>query len=149
MRSTRRERLARLGSGALVVLLAHSVCASRSAWAGCNHAVALQSARLLDINRLDALISDGASASVSAELAAGSKSESERTPSVPCSGPGCSSRGSLPLPTTSQGSDSSDQWLALQAVACLVLAGPPDHTRYEPGVRPIGRKLCIFHPPPA
>ena len=39
MRSGDYKRMARLGTGALVLLMVHGFCAPRSAWAGCNHLV--------------------------------------------------------------------------------------------------------------
>src|SRR5262249_16861804 len=69
---------------------------------------------------------------------------------TPCSGPGCSSsRVPVPVPATSQGPDSSDQWAALGALRLLPILFPPSRTTDEPAARPVGQGPSIFHPPPA
>jgi len=138
-----------LGAGALTVLLVHSVVASRSAWAGCNHLVISGSDRLLDFNRLDAIVTGGSSSSSADNLAHDPLKEQGSKRRTPCSGPGCSSRAPLPVPTAFPVPDGSDQWVVLNAVAEHGVAGPRCRAIDEPTGRPAGHKPSIFHPPPA
>jgi len=130
-----------------MVLLSHGLVASRSAWAGCNHLISSRSDRLLDFNRIDAIIAGG---SFSDDLAHNPLEENgpKRGP-TPCSGPGCSSRAPLPAPAASQGPDGSDQWVDMNAVVPLAVVSPRCRTIDEPAARPAGQKPSIFHPPPA
>ncbi|MFI5461678.1 MAG: hypothetical protein ACHRXM_40350, partial [Isosphaerales bacterium] len=122
MGSIRFERLGRWGIGALMLLLFHGLGTPRSAWAGCNHLVSSRSGRLLDFNRLDALIASGSSATLLAE----DPLREEQGPKhpAPCSGPGCSSRVPMPVPTSLSDSDRSDQWGNLSTLAILTIASP-------------------------
>jgi hypothetical protein len=149
MRSRGFEPLRRWGTGALVLLLIHGLGAARSARAGCNHLVISKSDQLRGLNRLDALILGEASATIEDDSARGPANPHEPRRPTPCSGPGCSSRVPLPVSTASQGSDGSDQWVALGAVVGLPAASLPDRTLDEPACRPAGPKPSIFHPPPA
>jgi len=137
------------GAGALMVLLVHSFVASRSAWAGCDHLISSRSDRLLEFNRLDAIIAGGSSFSFSDDLAHDPLEENGPKHPTPCSGPGCSSRVPLPVPVASQGPDGSDQWGVMNAVVPLAAVSPRCRTIDEPAARPAGHKPSIFHPPPA
>jgi len=137
------------GAGALMVLLVHSLVASRSAWAGCNHLVSSESGRLLDFNRLDAIITGGSASSFSADPAHDPVQEKGPKRPAPCSGPGCSSPAPLPVPTAPQVTGGSDQWVILNAIAPLAVGSPRCRTIDEPAGRPAGLKPSIFHPPPA
>jgi hypothetical protein len=149
MRSMRSERLTRWATGALMLLLIHGLGAPRSARAGCNHLVTSKSDRLLEVNRLDALITGDSSASFSDDLAQDPLGEHSPNRPTSCSGPGCSSRVPWPVSSTSQGSTGSDQWVVLNAVVHLAAVSPPCRTLDEPAARPAGHKPSIFHPPPA
>jgi hypothetical protein len=141
MRSIPFERLARWGTGALVLLLAQGLAAPRTARAGCNHLVTSQSERLLEFNRLDDLI-----AGDSGQGPAGQPGP--RHP-MPCSGPGCSNGVPRPVPTAPPAPVGSDQWVALGAVLRLIEVAPLRHSPDEPAAPPAGHKPSIFHPPPA
>jgi len=139
----------RWGAGALLVLLVHGLVASRPAWATCNHLVSSRSDRLLDFNALDAIIAGGASSSFSDDLTHDPPGEKGPKRSTPCSGPGCSSRAPLPVPTAFPSADGSDQWLVPSAVAPLAVASPLCRTIDDPAAHPAGEQPSIFHPPPA
>ena len=149
MKSRRCGQLMQWGAGALMVFLVPSLVASRSAWAGCNHLVSSGSDRLLDFNRLDAIIAGGSSSSFSDDPAHDPLEEKGPKHPTPCSGPGCSSRVPLPVPTASPGPDGSDQWVVLNAVVPLAVVSPRCRTIDEPAAHPAGHKPSIFHPPPA
>jgi len=137
------------GAGVLMVLLVHGVVASRSAWAGCNHLISSRFDRLLDLNRLDAIIAGGSFSSLADDPAHDPLDEKGPKRPTPCSGPGCSSRVPLPVPAASQGPDGSDQWVVMNVVVPLAVVSPRCRMIDEPGARPAGHKPSIFHPPPA
>jgi len=149
MRSMRYERLARWATGALIVLLVHGLGAPRSAWAGCNHLVNSRSDRLIDFNRLDALIGGSSSAELSDDMARDPMNEQGPNHPTPCSGPGCSSQVPMPVPTAFPVSEFSDHWGHLSSLAILSIASSPGPAIDELGARPTGQKPSIFHPPPA
>jgi hypothetical protein len=144
MGSYRLERLARWGTGALVLLLAHGLAAPGAARAGCNHLVTSESDRRLDLHRLGDLITGGPSV-----ILADGPTQPGPQPPRPCSGPGCSSNVPSPLSTTSPSSGGLDHWVALEAVLRLAVTSPLRHLPEEPAARPAGHKPSIFHPPPA
>ena len=143
MGSTRFERLTRWGIGALALLLFHGVCATRAGAAGCDHFVFSESDLELQYNRLDALIAGG-----SADRSHNPRNQGPKSPR-PCSGPGCTSRVPVPVPTGLPDSDRSDQWGNVNSLAILPIASPPSRMIDESTVRPTGQKPSIFHPPPA
>ena len=149
MRSIPFERLARWGTGALVLLLVHGLAAPRTARAGCNHLVTSQSDRLLDFNRLDDLITGGSAATRADDPARNDPAQPGPQRPGRCSGPGCSSSIPRPPSTASPSSGGPDQWMALGAVLGLAIASPPRLVPDEPAARPAGHKPSIFHPPPA
>jgi len=131
-----------------MVLLVHSVGVSRSDGASCNHLVTSRSDRLLDFNRLDAIIVGGSS-SFADDLADDPIDEKGPKRPTPCSGPGCSSRVPLPVPAASQSLDGSGRWLVLNAVVPRAVVSPRCRTLDEQAARSAGHKPSIFHPPPA
>ena len=141
MRSIPFERLARWGTAALVLLLAHSLGAPRTARAGCNHLVTSRSDRLLGYNQLERLIAGDS----------GQQSPGQPGPRrpAPCSGPGCSNGDPSPVPAAPPAPTGPDHWLVLSAVLGLSEAGPLQHAPDELPARPAGHKPSIFHPPPA
>ncbi len=143
MGSTRFERLMRCGVGALALVLFHGVCATRAAAAGCNPFGFSHPDQMPQYNRLDALIAGGSADMGRDPTKQGPKSHR------PCSGPGCTSRVPVPVPTGFSQPDRSDQWGNLNTLAMLPIASPPSRTIDEPAVRPTGQKPSIFHPPPA
>jgi hypothetical protein len=145
MKKAHSRRLARLATGALVVLIVQCFCATRSAWAGCSHLVGSRSDRL-DLERLDLLIVSGSSS-----LTTNDGAQSPQEPSVPtrpCSGLSCSSRDPLPISTAVPATGSlSDQCCAL---GTLVLPGSTSRsarTLEEPVPTSLGEPSSIFHPP--
>jgi hypothetical protein len=137
--------LTRWATGALMLLLVHSLGMARPARAGCNHLVSSQSDRLLSMNQLDGLITGGSPSSLSDEPA-GQPGPKHPTP---CSGPGCSRRVPVPVPTTLHNSDRFDHWGVLNSLEILPVASPPGRTLDEPAAQPTGEPPSIFHPPPA
>jgi hypothetical protein len=97
---------------------------------------------LLSINRLDELI---ARDSPSVDLM------NRRSPKHPrpCSGPGCSNRVPVSIPTALPDTDRIDQWGVLAALAFLPGVSPPHRLVDEPAAGPSGEPPSIFHPPPA
>jgi hypothetical protein len=148
MRSMRFERLARWATGALIVLLVHGVGAPRSAGAGCNHLIVSKSDRILDFNRLDALIA-GSPTTISDDMARGPLKDQGPNRPTPCSGPGCSNQVPVPVPTAVPNSDRSDQWGNVSPPAILPIACLTSPSIEGPAARPTGEKPSIFHPPPA
>ena len=67
---------------------------------------------------------------------------------APCSGPGCSRRVPMPIPTVFFDSDRFDQWGHLATLVTIPSVSPPNRTVEEPAARPSGQKPSIFHPPP-
>jgi hypothetical protein len=149
MRRTHFERLARWGTGALVLLIVHGLAGLRSALAGCNHLVVSKSDRTSPFHRIDAALAGGGFASLAAHPAPELPNPPGPRRPTPCSGPGCSSRVPLPAPTAVPDSDRTDHWVVLNAVTPLTLASPPHHRIAEPAGRPTGEGPSIFHPPPA
>jgi len=146
MKSIRSERLMRLSTGALVLLLVHGLGALRSAWAGCNHLVASRSDSFLKFDQLDELNQGNSIGSSSGDLARGSQGPNRNKP---CSGLSCSGRVPLPVSTASQGPEDSDQWGALATVAVVLSPSPSARPSDEPGPRASGQAASIFHPPRA
>lgn len=139
MRSIPFKRLARWGIGALVLLLAHGLAASRTARAGCSHLVTTQAERQDDLNQLDGLVT-GQDAGPAHQSGPGVPS--------PCSGPGCSSGIPQPVPPAPSAPVGPNQWLALSAALQLDDLAPYLLSPDEPGARPRAHRPSIFHPPP-
>jgi hypothetical protein len=149
MRPDRFERLTRWGAGALMLLLVHGFCAPRSAWAGCSHLVVSNSERLLNYNQLDALVAGGSSASLLVDAARNPPGDRASKRSTPCSGPGCSKRVPIPIPTTIPPPDRTDHWGALGVPIILPAVSPPERMTAEPTPDPSRQESSIFHPPRA
>jgi hypothetical protein len=140
------KRLARLATGALVLLVAAGWGAPGSARADCSHRAASQSGPFIDLFRLDAIIMVGSS-SVSHDRVSQSPLESPAHRS-PCSGMSCSSRDPLPISTASPGVETSHQWgTPLGAVVDLEAQAPAGRTFDEPAPTASGEEASIFHPP--
>ncbi|HZW34479.1 MAG TPA: hypothetical protein VFF52_27390 [Isosphaeraceae bacterium] len=145
------ERLRRIGTGALVLLLVHGLGTTRWASAACNHLVTSKMDHPAEFSRFDALITGDGDGSATI---AGNPTPDPLNPlgpkhQGPCSGPGCSSRVPMPAPPAFPDSDRSDPWVVLNAVVHLPLASPPCRTSDEPAGRPGGVTPSIFHPPRA
>src|SRR5215468_5841686 len=98
MRRTGLDRLARWGTGAVVLFLLHGLAAPRPAWAGCNHLVVSQSDRTSPFHRLDAALTGGGSSALTVDPASELPNPPGPRRPAPCSGPGCSRRVPLPAP---------------------------------------------------
>jgi len=148
MRSIRFQRLARLGTGAILLLLVQGLAAPGSAWAGCTHLVTSRSDPYKNLARLDGLFVDG-----SAPQVMGTSIESPlnipAAPArqLPCSGLTCSSRDSVPGSTVATESDDSDQWGTLITELVPELARSPVSADGDPAPRSEIAKTSIFHPP--
>jgi hypothetical protein len=142
------KRLWRLVTAASIVLAVNHYVALRTAQAGCSHLVVSQSNRSLDFIRLDAIVVGGPFAVASIDR---HDQLAQPTPArrLPCSGPRCSSRDPLPIPTATPGSTSLDQWAAVSAADVDPTIAPSNGPRNEQTPRSVLRKPSIFHPPPA
>jgi hypothetical protein len=148
MKSDRLQRLAQLGTGALLLLSFQGVFAPRAACAGCNHLVVSRFDLAVDFNRIDEL-GVARSVSVSADqmtryLLAPDRPERPAS----CSGMSCSDHVPLPISTTLPQPRNIDQWVALGAPLVLEpeVAFNCSNELVPPGCS--GYKSTIFHPPP-
>jgi hypothetical protein len=141
MKPDRLERLTRWGAGALMLLLVHGFFAPRAAWAGCSHLVVSRSDRLLEFNQIDPLVAGDSTTLL----------PDERGPKrpAPCSGPGCSKRVPIPIPTTFPAPDDTHQWGTLGIPAIRPAASPFDRMTDEPVRDSSRQETAVFHPPRA
>jgi hypothetical protein len=146
MRSTHFRRLARLGTGALVLFLVQGFGAPPSAWAGCTHPAASQSDPYRDLYRIDTLFMGGASSPADDGLTQSPLEPPARR--SPCSGLSCSSRDPLPTSTTAPAVEGSQQWGSLGGMR-VVIRTTSLYSRAldEPAPADAGDKTSIFHPP--
>jgi hypothetical protein len=147
MRTAHFKRLARLGAWALVLVVLHDFCVTRSAWAGCNHLVGSRSDPFLDLHRLDELIVSGSISPSKDGLSQSPLGRPGQGRRGPCSGLSCSSRDPLPVSTAAHGLAGSDQWGALGVLVVPDATPPPCRTIDEPALSAAGEKSSIFHPP--
>ena len=142
------RRLARLATGACMLLVVQGFGAPTSAWAGCGHPAGSQSDPFREFRRIDALFDTASLSRTHAQLPG---LPLERPPGgLPCSGMSCSSRDSLPISTSSPKIESPRQWVAALFAAIDLAsnsssAWPVD----EPEDVPVGEKMSVFHPPRA
>jgi hypothetical protein len=139
MRSIPFKRLARLGTGAILLLLVHGLYAPGSAWATCNHLVTVRPDPSFNLARLDALIV-GDSVKSPLEQPAPARR-------MPCSGLSCSSQVPAPASTISPEPNGSDQWGTLGVLVVFEVTSPPVTTNDQPAPRSSAEKTSIFHPP--
>ena len=132
------KRLARLATGALLLLVASGFGAPRSASAGCSHPLGSQSEPLLELYRLDAIFMAGSSSDSRDEVSRSPLESPARR--SPCSGLSCSSRDPLPISTASPGLESSQQW---GATLCALVDLADQH------LPPAGRSTSRPRSPPA
>jgi hypothetical protein len=146
MLRVRVKRLARLATGALLLLVVSGFGTHGSAWAGCIHPVGSQSDPFADLFRLDAIFMAGSSID-SHDGISRSPFESPARPS-PCSGLSCSSRDPLPISTATPGLEIFRQWgTPLGAVVDHNTKSAFGRTFDEPTLVAAGEKTSIFHPP--
>jgi hypothetical protein len=139
MRSIPFKRLARLGTGAFLILLAHGLYAPGSAWAACNHLVTARSDPSFNLARLDALILGDSLKSPREQPAPARR--------MPCSGLSCSSQVPTPASTTSPEPDGTDQWGIPGVRFVIEVASPPVTTNDQPVPHSATEKTSIFHRP--
>jgi hypothetical protein len=145
MSMLRCERLARLATGALLVLSVQTAVVLRPARAGCSHLVTARADHSRAIKQLDLLIVGGAVTRSSVDL----DPESLPAPAghKPCAGASCSSRTPLPASSASSGTAGFDQWCAVSVPAYLITLDPSTGTFDERTSRALGQATSIFHPP--
>jgi hypothetical protein len=146
MTKDRVKRLARLATGALLLLVVQAVVAPRSAWAGCSHPASAHVDPFVDLYPLDSIFMAG----FSSDSPDGSSRSPVDLPArhSPCSGLSCSTRDPLPISTASPGLESSHQWGAtLGALIDLDTQSSTGRTFDEPAPIAVGEKTSIFHPP--
>ena len=148
MRSGQFKRLVRLGTGALMVVLFHGVCAPSPARASCSHPIGTSSPLVLSLHRLDELIMTGSSSVSEDGLVQPTGNESVPMPRVPCSGLSCSGRVPLPVSTASLVHDRADQWGTLEMRVVLDKSSQPAKTRDGASLHSVSQNTSIFHPPP-
>ena len=146
MRSGHFEWQAKLGAGALVVLMVHGFCAP--ARASCSHRVGTPSALISSLYGLDELILTGISS-----VSENSPGQSHRNRSIPghrapCSGLSCSGRVPLPISTALLVQDQSNQWGKLGARLMLDLSSLPAKLIEGTSPHSVRQSASIFHPPP-
>jgi hypothetical protein len=137
------KRLARLATGALLLLVVSGLGAPGSAWAGCSHPLGSQPDRFGDLYRLDVIFMGGSSS-----LPRDGQPLEPPARRSPCSGLTCSSHDPLPISTASSGLDSAQQWgAALGTPVDLKTKSLAGRTFDEPSPTTTGEKTSIFHPP--
>ena len=141
------QRLARLGTGAVLLLLVQVFAASGSVWASCNHLVTSRSDPYLSLARLDGLFVTGSPAKAMGATIQSPLEAPAPARQLPCSGLTCSSRDSLPSSTIAAEPGDSDQWGALIAQLVPKVASPPFATQDEPASCSQLIRISIFHPP--
>jgi hypothetical protein len=147
MRSGHFNRLVRLGTGALMVLMVHGLCAPAPAWASCGHSVNSPSALISSPYNFDELIMTGTLSVSEDGLAQTSRNRPLPGHGVPCSGLSCSGRVPLPVPTASLVHERSDQWGTLGAPVVLDNSSRPAKTKNGPLLHSGRQSSYIFHPP--
>lgn len=143
------QRVTRWGIGAVLLLLFQGLVMPRSAWAGCNRPVSSRADRMLDLKKLDSLITGNSYATHSDEATRDPMTQPGPTRPSSCSGPGCSSRVPGPAPVSTPDLDRIDQWGVLARVGITQIRSPLRQRIDEGDARPRVRKPAIFHPPPA
>jgi hypothetical protein len=132
------QRLARLGTGALVLFVVQGICAPGSARAGCSHATVARN----DPGGLQSIVD-----SFLVDLAGPIDGYPARPPSRPCSGVFCSGEPATPAVPAGEFDLQADSW-AWCASGSVRISGcrafyPSGHSAPHSIVRISG----IFHPP--
>ena len=140
------KRLARFGTGVLVLLVVHGFVMTSIAWAGCNHLVLSHLDTDLRSYGLDELIVEGASSPLNDSLQYPLEQSSPGR-RMPCTGLRCSSRDPLPVPIAFQGPSGPNQWVTLSAVVVLEHTSSRVLNSDELVPRPAARNSAVFHPP--
>jgi hypothetical protein len=137
MRSGDYKRVARLGTGALVLLLVHGFCAPRSALAGCNHLVTSRLAQDRLSSRIEPLILD----------LAGHSNPLPAAPR-PCLGGWCSGQPATPpVPPEVFNHGQLDSWAWCRSIPGLDSAAFSFLSAETTSLRPVRQGNDVFHPP--
>ena len=138
MRSISFKRLARLGTGAFLLLAVQFHYAPSSAWAGCNHLVTSQTDSGRLSSRIEPLI---------LEMTGRSQSLPIPPRPRPCSGTWCSSQPAAPSVPAGVLDGRLDSWAWCTEVPCLASTGPSYLSDETTALRPLQKASAVFHPP--
>jgi len=146
MKLGRYQRLVRLGTGALMLVLVQGLDLIGIARAGCSHMVGSQSDPLFDHQWLDEVIVAGSFSSVLVDAYFPGNRPAQGRPS-PCSGLNCSN--SIPVPPSAASPEPvrSEQWGTLGMLVTLQILALRGITVDDSVVAPRGLVHSIFHPP--
>jgi hypothetical protein len=139
MRSGDFWRLARLGAGALLLVLVHSFCAPRSAFATCNHFVTSRLTQEQLSSWIEPLILDLAGRPNPPPVPAAPR---------PCLGGWCSGQPATPpVPPEVFDHGQLDSWACCSSIAGLDSAGSSFLSSKTNPLRPVQEGNDVFHPP--
>jgi hypothetical protein len=139
MRSGHFQRMARLGIGALVLLMVHGFCAPRSALAGCNHLVTSRLAQEQFPSLIEPLILD---------LAGHSNPLPVPAPPRPCLGGWCSGQPATPpVPPEVVDHGQLDSWAWYRSIPGLDSVASSFVSAATNSLRPVRQGNEVFHPP--
>jgi hypothetical protein len=138
MRSKPFKRLARLATGAVLLLVVQWACAPSSAWAGCNHLVASPTDPERLSSRIELLILDLAG-----------RTQPLPIPAFPrqCSGTWCSSQPAAPSVPAVMLDGRLDSWAWCTEISCLASTGSSFLSDETTALRPLQKGSAVFHPP--
>lgn len=131
--------MTRLGA-AFVMLALLGIFAPATARAGCAHPFAPQSPLFDHSGRLDGLITGDMDQASNSPWGAPANRK-------PCSGPGCSSRVPIPVPTASTGLEGMPQWGVLGSSFILEAVPTVRRPLDAPATLALAPIAAIFHPP--
>jgi len=139
----------RLVIGAVMPLLIQGSFAPWSAWAGCNHLVRSNGQKHGASVNLDALITGRTSTEIESDPAGDLATRPKPSHPLPCSGPSCSGRVSLPVSASVVGAVDPVQWGVLSDSFDLVPS--PGTTEWADESLPdlTVNPSRVFHPPRA
>ena len=138
MRSIRFKRLARLGTGAVLLFLVHGFSAPGSAWAGCNHLVTSRTDPGRLSSRIEPLILDLAGRSDPLPVPASPR---------PCSGTWCSGQPAAPSVPAGVLDGRLDSWAWCTEIPCFASTGSSFLSDETTALRPLRKGSAVFHPP--
>lgn len=138
MRSIPFKRLARLGTGAFLLLVVQCTFAPSSAWAGCNHLVTSRTDPERLSSRIELLILDLTGRTQPLPIPA---------PPRPCSGTWCSSQPAAPSVPAGVLDGRLDSWAWCTEIPCLASIGSSFLSDESTALRPLQKGSAVFHPP--
>jgi hypothetical protein len=142
------QRLGRMGTGVLMLLLVQGLDLSSIACAGCSHLVGAQSDPLVDLQLFDDVVVAGSSYTVPFEAHVPGEQPAPGRPS-PCSGLSCSSSTPLLPSAASPEPVGSDHWGTLGILVTLEIMSAHAMMVDEPVGASRALVRSIFHPPPS